>query len=152
MIDHIAHPSYDAAATHRFYSDVLGAHLKAAFSGESAEWNARYLLAAYELEGAEIDLFTFEGITRPQPDALPRDIRHVGLTVPAEPDLARVRGRLDDRGVEHWIETRDDGEHLYVTDPNGLVIEFSAAVPPYTARPNAFDVLQAWIEGAHRRS
>ena len=36
MIDHIAHPSYDAAATHRFYSDVLGARLKAAFSGESA--------------------------------------------------------------------------------------------------------------------
>jgi extradiol dioxygenase family protein len=43
MIDHVAHPSFDVAATHRFYSEVLGARLKAAFSGDSSEWNARYV-------------------------------------------------------------------------------------------------------------
>ncbi len=146
MIDHIAHPSFDAAATHRFYSEVLGARLKAAFSGESPEWNARYLLAAYELEGAEIDLFTFEGIVRPQPDGLPRDIRHVGLAVPTERDLTRMHERLDDHAAAYWTETRDDGEHLYVTDPNGLIIELSIAPPPYADRSDAFDVVRAWIE------
>jgi catechol 2,3-dioxygenase-like lactoylglutathione lyase family enzyme len=32
MIDHVAHPSFDAAATHRFYTGVLGARLKTAVS------------------------------------------------------------------------------------------------------------------------
>jgi len=147
MIDHVAHPSFDAAATHRFYSEVLGARLKAAFSGDSSEWNARYLLAAYDLEGVQIDFFTFEGITRPQPDGLPRDIRHVGLTVPSPDDVARLRQRVEAQAVDHWIEERD-GEHLYVCDPNGLIIEFSVAEAPAAERFEALDVVRGWIATA----
>jgi catechol 2,3-dioxygenase-like lactoylglutathione lyase family enzyme len=96
MIDHLAHPSFDAAQTHRFYTEVLGARLRSATSGESPEWNAHYLLAAYELEGADLDFFTYAGIVRPAPDGLPRDIRHVGLSLRSESDLARIRRRLDE--------------------------------------------------------
>ncbi len=100
MIDHVAHPSFDAAATHRFYADVLGAQLKVAFSGESSTWNARYL-----------------------------------------------RQQVEAHAVDHWIEERD-GEHLYVCDPNGLIIEFSVAEPPFAASPEALDVVHDWIATA----
>ena len=144
MIDHVAHPSFDAAATHRFYADVLGAQLKSASSGESSTWNARYLLAAYELEGAEVDFFTYDGIVRPPSDGLPRDIRHIGVTVPSPDDVARLKRRVEANAVEHWIEDRD-GEHLYVCDPNGLIIEFSVAEPPFAGRLEALDVVRDWI-------
>ena len=148
VIDHIACPSFDAAATHRFYADVLGARLKSASVGDSAEWNARYLLAAYELEGAELDFFSFEGIVRPPPDGLPKDIRHVGVAVRSADDLSRVRERLDRHQVSYWIERHDgdNGEHLYVRDPNDLVIEFSILAAPSAERPGADDVIQRWIE------
>jgi catechol 2,3-dioxygenase-like lactoylglutathione lyase family enzyme len=144
MIDHVAHPSFDAAATHRFYTDVLGARLKSAFSGESSTWNARFLLAAYELEGAEVDFFSYAGIVRPPSDGLPRDIRHVGVTVASPTDVTRLRQCVEANAVEHWIEERD-GEHLYVCDPNGLILEFAVAEPPFESRPGAFDVVRDWI-------
>ncbi len=148
MIDHVAHPSFDPGATHRFYAEVLGARLKAALGGESAQWNARYLLAAYELEGAELDFFTYDGMVRPQPDDLPPDIRHVGLAVASSEDLARVRARLDEHAAPYWTETHDgdDDLHLYATDPNGLVLEFSLAAPPSPPQADAYERLRDWIE------
>ena len=147
MIDHVAHPSFDAAETHRFYTDVLGARLKTASSGQSATWHARYLLAAYELEGAELDFFSLAGIVRPPPDGLPEDIRHVGIVVATAAELARMRARLDEHAVSYWVEHHDgdEGEHVYVRDPNGLLIEFSVAEPPYAGRADAIDVVERWI-------
>jgi catechol 2,3-dioxygenase-like lactoylglutathione lyase family enzyme len=148
VIDHVAHPSFDVAATHRFYTDALGARLKSALTGDSPEWGARFLLAAYELEGAELDFFSFEGIVRPQPDGLPKDIRHVGIAVAEAGELARVRARLDEHAVTYWVERHDgdDDEHLYVRDPNDLVIEFSVAAAPHAERVDAEAVLRQWIE------
>ena len=153
MIDHIAHPSFDAAATHRFYADVLGARLKSAVTGDSREWGARYLLAAYDVEGAELDFFTFDGIVRPQPDGLPKDIRHVGIAVGAATELACVRARLDEHAISYWIERHDgdDDEHLYVRDPNDLVIEFSVAAVPHADRADAAEVVRQWIESTPAR-
>lgn len=150
MIDHVAHPSFDVAATHRFYTDVLGARLKTASSGESAAWNARYLLAGYEFEGAELDFFSFAGIVRPPPDGLPEDIRHVGIAVSTATELARMRARLDEHAVAYWVEHHDgdEGEHVYVRDPNGLLIELSVTEPPYAERADAIDVVERWIAGS----
>ena len=152
MIDHIAYPSFDAAETHRFYTDVLGAQLKAASSGQSATWNALYLLAAYELEGAELDFFSFAGIVRPPADGLPEDIRHVGITVATAAELARMRARLDAHAASYWVERHDgdEGEHVYVRDPNGLVIEFSVVEAPYAVRADAIEVVERWIAASTR--
>ena len=148
MIDHIACPSFDADATHRFYTNVLGARLKRALTGDSAEWGARFLLAAYEIEGAELDFFSFEGIVRPPPDGLPKDIRHVGIAVPSAAALATMRERLDRHAVSYWIELHDGDEdvHMYVQDPNDLVIEFSVAAAAHAEPANAAEVVRQWIE------
>ena len=150
-IDHLAHASFDVAATHRFYTEVLGARLATAFDGDSPEWNARYLLAEYDLHGARLDFFTYTGIGRPAPDGLPRDIRHVGITVPPAM-LAELRGRLESHAVEYWVEHHDgpDDVHLYVPDPNGLVLELSAARPPTRGRADAADVVRRWSAGQAR--
>ncbi len=149
-LDHVAHPSFDAAATHRFYTEVMGAELEVAATGDSEEWKAPYLLAAYRLEGVELDFFSFAGIVRPQPDGLPDDIRHAGIAVASAADVARVRERLDRHAVAYWVERHDgdDGEHLYVRDPNGLVLEFSVAAPPHPARADALELVRRWI-GTH---
>ena len=146
VIDHIAHPSFDVAATHRFYTEILGARLAGALDGESPEWNARYLLTVYDLYGAEIDFFTFVGIARPAPDGLPRDIRHVGIALPPAA-LTELRERLDHHAVAHWIERHEgDGDvHVYVPDPNGLVLELSVATPPAPSRTGAADIVRNWI-------
>lgn len=144
-IDHIAHPSFDPRATHEFYTGVLGATLDGAWSGESATWNARYLMVAYSLRGVGLDFFTYEGIGRPLPDDLPRDIRHIGLALPTPEDCTAVRQRVEAAAAPHWVERRGDGEHLYVTDPNGLVIEFSVAEPRPDPRGDGASVLECWL-------
>ena len=150
MIGHVAHPAFDVAATHAFYTGVLGATLKAARSGDSSAWNARYLMLVYELHGVEIDFFTFAGIVRPDDGNLPRDIRHVGVTVASADELARVRERIASAGAEHWLEFHDgpDDEHVYVRDPNGLVLEFSLPEAPWPARADAAATLRAWLDAA----
>ena len=147
-LDHIAHPSFDVAATHRFYTEVLGARLVSATSAHSPEWSARFLLAAYRLERAELDFFSYEGIVRPPPDGLPHDIRHAGIALASAEDVTRVRERLERHSVAYWVERHEDGddEHLYVCDPNGLVLEFSVAAPPYPERDDALDVVRNWID------
>jgi len=148
MIDHVAHPSFDAGATHQYYTGVLGARLRAAMTGDSPQWNARYLLAAYEVEGAELDFFSYVGIVRPNSDGLPHDIRHVGIAVDSDADLTRIRAQLDEHAAPYWVETHagPDDLHVYATDPNGLVLEFSVAGAPWNARPDSYEQLRAWIE------
>ena len=148
MIGHVAHPCFDVAATHAFYRDVLGATLKLSRSGHSSTWNAPYLMLVYDVHGVELDFFTYAGIVRPPPDGLPRDIRHAGITVASADELARIRARIEGAGAEHWIELHDGphDEHVYVRDPNGLVLEFSLAAAPSPAQPGAEATLRAWLD------
>ncbi len=152
MIGHVAHPAFDVEATHRFYTDVLGATLKLARSGDSSTWNGRYVMAVYDVCGVEVDFFSYAGIARPHPDGLPRDIRHVGITLDSSDAVAAMRGRVERANAEHWIEYHDgpNDEHVYVVDPNGLVLEFSLPDAPWTPRDDADGVLRAWIDATSR--
>jgi catechol 2,3-dioxygenase-like lactoylglutathione lyase family enzyme/predicted N-acetyltransferase YhbS len=151
-IDHVAFPCFDVAATHRFYTEVLGAALHLAQSGPAPTWNAdAYLLLAFKLPGgAVLDFFAFDGITRPAPDDLPKDIRHVALRVPTRADVEAVRRRCERASVPFWLEAHGEHDvHLYATDPNGLVLEIVAAEDSEAARvpdPHAnARVLDAWL-------
>jgi len=158
-IDHVAFPCFDVAATHRFYTEVLGATLRHAQSGPAEVWNSKaYLLLAFELPGGVVlDFFSFEGLARPADDGLPRDIRHVGVALPTRGDVERVRARFEERSIPFWLETHDvDDVHVYVTDPNGVVVEILARQDGVAARardPRASQrVLDAWLAAAMTRT
>jgi catechol-2,3-dioxygenase len=104
-----------------------------------------------------LDFFSFEGLARPADDGLPRDIRHVGVALPTRGDVERVRARFEERSIPFWLETHDvDDVHVYVTDPNGVVVEILARQDGVAARardPRASQrVLDAWLAAAMTRT
>jgi catechol 2,3-dioxygenase-like lactoylglutathione lyase family enzyme len=131
LVDHLSFPSFDAEATHRFYTEVMEIPLSHAQSGISAQWRRPYLLFSYSFgHGVSLSFFEFDGIERPKPYSLPRDNRHIGLHVPSEAEFDRWIDKLERHRVEYAIERHVDGRHAYFVDPNGVMFEISAALPP----------------------
>jgi catechol 2,3-dioxygenase-like lactoylglutathione lyase family enzyme len=150
LLDHLSFPSFNAEATHRFYTEVMEMPLLHAQSGISAQWRRPYLLFSYAFgNGASLSFFEFEGIERPNSDSLPRDIRHVGIHIASEADFDRWLEKLENHRVEYAIERHIDGRHAYFVDPNGVMFEISAA-PASPARskrdPAPRQVLEHWFD------
>ena len=129
-VDHLAFPSFDAAKTYHFYTEVMRFRLTFAADGESAAWgHKRYLIIGFSFEGGEIHFFNVEGMQRPKPDKLPKDIRHVALAVRARRELSEWTKRLTKHGVSYWIEEHDGTPSVYFSDPNGVMFEINAHRP-----------------------
>jgi catechol 2,3-dioxygenase-like lactoylglutathione lyase family enzyme len=151
--DHIAFPSYDPGATHRFHTRVMRFPLVFALSGPSESWGGDYLLTAYAIgDGRALDFFHFDGIRRPAPDGLPRDIRHVAFVAGSRRAVADWKRRLDRHGVAWTSEEHGPGdEHLYFADPNDVLFEIGArADGPRAARASrtALRTLRRWLAGS----
>jgi catechol 2,3-dioxygenase-like lactoylglutathione lyase family enzyme len=137
-IDHVALPGFDVGATRHFYAEVLGVPLVDAQSGSAAAWGGgEYLLMAFSFaDGGVIDFFAFDGIARPPPDGLPKDLRHVALTVPTRAAVLAFKERFERAAIPHFTETHaNDDLHVYVEDPNGTVLEIVAAPDGARLRP-----------------
>lgn len=125
-VDHLAFPSFDAAATHRFYTEVMGFRLTAAVDGVSPEWgNKPYLMATFESGETKIHFFALGGMRRPQADGLPKDIRHFALSVKSRTAIAAWKKRLRAHRVPYWVEDHDGDPSVYFADPNGVTIEIT---------------------------
>src|SRR5438876_7287348 len=104
-LDHLAFPSFDPQATHRFYSEIMGFPLVFAMDGDSPSWKKKYLLTAYAIgDDRFLDFFSYEGMRRPKKDALPIDIRHVAFSVDSQAEVKAWRKRLDRHRVSYWTE------------------------------------------------
>ena len=128
-IDHLAFPCFDMVGTKRFYTEVLGGRLRHTQSGPAEAWDSKeYKLMVFELPGdVVVDFLWFEGIRR-QDEGLPKDIRHVALSVTSREEVNLWKHRLEAAGESFWIETHGtDDVHVYVTDPNGVTWEIVAA-------------------------
>jgi catechol 2,3-dioxygenase-like lactoylglutathione lyase family enzyme len=153
--DHLAFPSFDAGETYRFYTEVLGFRLKFAWAGESEEWGGSYLMTGYDFGGGEIHFFDLDGARRPKPDSLPKDIRHVALTVGTRREVAAWRRRLGARGVSFWTEEHGSDLSVYFTDPNGIVLELTShRREPFRlgAARHGVDVVRQWTAARRQRS
>jgi catechol 2,3-dioxygenase-like lactoylglutathione lyase family enzyme len=127
-LDHVAYPSFDVAATHRFYREILRLPLLFAYSGVSPEWGDRaYLMMGYGLgDGGQVVFFGLEGMKRPPEDGLPKDIRHAALTTESTRALAGWKRRLSRHGVSFWEEDHGTQRSIYFSDPNGVLLEITS--------------------------
>ncbi len=128
-IDHVVLPSFDRARTERFYQDVLGLPLVDVFEGVSPLWGDRaFTLSAFGLPGgARLELFTVEGLARPESDGLPVGLRHVALAVDSRAELEAWKARLEASGTwsSDYVAHGPVRRSLYFFDPNGHYFELT---------------------------
>lgn len=149
-VDHVAYPTFDPAATVRFYRDVLGfpvVHSICA-AGWGPERHPDFIHFFFDIgNGDRLAFFYYFGLEPfeggPQGDAYSRfsaDVpiffirsRHLAIHVDSEEDLLEYRRRLD--GSEWPVEMQiqhETIESIYTHDPNGYMFEMTRALRPVT--------------------
>jgi catechol 2,3-dioxygenase-like lactoylglutathione lyase family enzyme len=150
-IDHVAYPSYDATLTHRFYVDVMGFALAGAQTGMSRLWGKPYLLVSYQIApGEALAFFNCDGLApHGHADTAATQIHHVALRVDDFEALERWKSRFSAYDVPFAVERHGDGDHLYLLDPNEIMLELCVQTPESAAGQwqGALDTLQRWVDG-----
>ena len=137
---HVAFATKDLAATHAFYTELMGFELVKVVVGptEEAGWakHAFYdtggegMIAFWELhddsigEGWRTELSTGLG--------LPLWVNHIAFTATSLEELTRRRRRWQEHGIT--VVELDHGfcTSIYATDPNGIMVEFCATTRTFT--------------------
>jgi catechol 2,3-dioxygenase-like lactoylglutathione lyase family enzyme len=134
---HVALATNDLAATHAFYTDVMGFRLAKAVVNETPDggWAKHVfydtgdgdLIAFWELHDPTIPAFDpaiSEGL------GLPAWVNHIAFRSPSLDDLATRRDALVANG--QVVVEIDHGfcRSIYVTDPNRVLVEFCADARP----------------------
>lgn len=154
---HIAYVVRDQEATRQFYEDVLGFPLVATWSEAGPfpgfpDQTLEYCHTFFELpDGSALSFFAFADDDAYKGLRNRNGIAH--LAIHATPDeQAQMRRRLEEAG--HVPQFIDHGyvQSVYVQDPDGLTVEFTAE-PPDAAeiaawqRATAHDTLARWRAG-----
>lgn len=136
-VDHAAFPTFDPAATIAFYRDVLRfpvVHATCALGwGPSA--HPDFVHFFFDIgSGDRLAFFYYFGLEKPaaieaadaaQADLLAR-ARHLAIHVETEEHLNEYRRRLDASPYKCELQVRHETvESIYVTDPNGYLIEIT---------------------------
>jgi catechol 2,3-dioxygenase-like lactoylglutathione lyase family enzyme len=147
--DHLALPVYDAAATYRFYTEVLGLPLLDAMSGD--DWGGRPWLMMFFGAGAQLlALCALRGARPPPRDDLPEDARHYAFAVASAAEQRRWMARLEAHGVAYTEEDHGRQHSVYFRDPNGIVLELTtpASDAGGGAESAARGLVERWIAAA----
>ena len=149
-VDHVAYPTFDPAATVRFYRDVLGfpvVHSICA-AGWGPDKHPDFIHFFFDIGNDDrLAFFYYFGLEPfdggPQGDSYSRfaeDVpiwfirsRHLAIHVDDEADLLEYRRRLDasEWPVEMQIQ-HETIESIYTHDPNGYMIEITRAMRAVT--------------------
>ena len=149
-VDHAAFPTFDPAATIRFYRDVLG--FPVVHSVCAAGWGPAdhpdFIHFFFDIgKGDRIAFFYYFGARPfhdlPHGDAFAglesevpewfRNSRHLAIHVDSETDLYEYRRRLDGSAWPVEMQVRHETiESIYTHDPNGYMIELTREMRPVT--------------------
>jgi catechol 2,3-dioxygenase-like lactoylglutathione lyase family enzyme len=129
-VDHAAFPTFDPKATITFYRDVLGfpvVHATCAL-GWGPEQHPDFIHFFFDIgQGDRLAFFYYFGAEKYEDKNVPeliRRARHLAIHVDTEDDLAEYRRRLDASAWPCELQVRHETvESIYVTDPNGYLIE-----------------------------
>lgn len=162
-LHHTAYVTRDLEATRRFYEDLLGLPLIATWCEADELFGAvrTYCHCFFGIgDGSALAFFQFE---KPEDQELfgprmpPTPFHHIALKCDTETQN-QVKERLAAAGyrepdtfvLEHGYCTS-----LYVTDPNGMIIELAVDTPnaekiAADRRVDAHSELKRWLAGDHR--
>jgi catechol 2,3-dioxygenase-like lactoylglutathione lyase family enzyme len=149
-LNHVAYPTFDTAATVRFYTEVMGFRLVDAVRDETGP--RPFLHTFFAMESGEIvAFFDIPGLEKPKRDHLPPWVRHLAMSVDSPATLAAWKARLEARGLAVTGPVDHDGvwSSIYFRDPNDVTLELT-----YQARPldegdaeRAAAMVAAWTAG-----
>ena len=149
--DHVHVYCRDLDASLGFYEELLGAERVGAIPNSFGDFNHVVLLGGQFLVLSHYP----PGMEPGEPSAVGDGafeggygVAHLGLNVP---DLEPLARRLRDAGVElHSAEPRGGApvRYLYLTAPDGLVVELTQYVVPEKLRP-AIGALRLFNAGVH---
>jgi catechol 2,3-dioxygenase-like lactoylglutathione lyase family enzyme len=149
-------------ATRKFYEEVIGLPLIATWCEEDELFGSlrTYCHCFFGLgDGGALAFFQF---ARPQDQAefgpkMPfSPFHHIALNVDAETQK-RIEARIQAAGYkepEAYVLEHGYCRSVYVTDPNGMILEFTLDAPDaeainQTRRSLAHEELDRWLKGDH---
>jgi lactoylglutathione lyase len=146
-LNHVAYPTFDTAATVRFYTEVMGFRLVDAV--QDAIGRTRFLHTFFAMESGEIiAFFDIPGLKRPERDHVPPWVRHLAMSVDSAETLAAWKRRLESHGlhVEGPIAHDDVWSSIYFRDPNDVMLELTHQARPLddADAQRAADMVAAW--------
>jgi glyoxylase I family protein len=161
-LHHTAYVTRDIDATRKFYETVIGLPLIATWS-ESDELFGKirtYCHCFFGIgDGGALAFFQFENpedqeLFGPKMPASP--FHHIALKVDADTQSA-IERRIKAAGYKEpdtYILDHGYCRSVYVTDPNGMIVEFTLDAPNAdeinkTRRANAHVDLHRWLGGNH---
>ena len=158
-LHHTAYVVKDQRATRRFYEGLIGLPLLATWTESDELFGAvrTYCHCFYGLgDGGALAFFQFadERDQREfEPQFRPSPFIHAALKSTADNQRA-IESRLEAAGYEHFSLDHGYCVSLYVTDPDGLILEFTVDHPDAeeigaTRRRSAGEDLERWLGGDH---
>jgi catechol 2,3-dioxygenase-like lactoylglutathione lyase family enzyme len=115
-LDHAAFLTWDTAATHDFYTKVMGWPLIVAWGRQEGE--QPFFISGYDAGGWTIEFEEQVGIPRGTPPPAPW-FPHFGLLASSDEEFEAWKQRLDSNGVKF----AHLGSDLMFTDPNGVAFQ-----------------------------
>src|SRR5882672_8124909 len=125
-IDHVTVPVRDAAATRRFYSEVLGLSLVDAISGDDWEGFPWLMMIYADASGRQIALCAYRG-RRHTRERVPTDSRHYALAAASAREMGAWKKRLREARVAFREEDHGAQRSIYFEDPSGNILEITSS-------------------------
>ena len=143
---HVALASKDTAATHAFYTEVMGFELVkvvAAPTPNAKGWSKHFfydtggdgLIAFWELHDPKIGEDYHAGLAKPL--GLPTWVNHLAFDAPTLDDLERHKLRWREHGITGAEVDHGFCISIYAHDPNGIMVEFCHSTREFDAADRA---------------
>src|SRR5882672_698744 len=161
-LHHTAYVTHDLEATRRFYEEVIGLPLNAAWCEKDELFGAErvYCHLFFGLgDGGALAFFQFANPSDQEqfgPKMPFTPFHHIALNVDRKTQ-AGIEKRLKERGYKEpqsFVLEHGYCRSVYVTDPNGMIVEFTLDHPKVKKinadrKKDARQELKRWLAGDH---
>jgi glyoxylase I family protein len=153
-LHHQAHACWDSEETRHFYEDILGMPLVATVVLEDPlrDDGSRFCHTLFEMaDGNVLAFFEHTSLFHPKRFTARSGFhRRVVLEVEGDAVVRQFKCKLDAAGVTNVLMDHGESLSLRFNDPNGLILEFIANIPPSLehvriSRALAHANLQQWL-------